>query len=119
MDRRAFGDDRSPLVTAALGHNAKLLVIENRAFGLLEGKKLGPVVATDPEAALDIVRYASGLGASVIYVPLHPELAPEFLAGLILPEETGPITCCKRMYRGEAVEQELGLAYADYSAATG
>ena len=119
MDRRAFGDDRSPLILAALRHGAKLLLIENRAFGLLDGRKLGPVAAADPDAAMDIVRSGSGLGASVIYVPHHPGLPRHFLATLNLPDEEGPITCCTRMYRGEPVEQDLRLAYADYSAATG
>ncbi len=119
MDRRAFGDDRSPLIAAALRHGGKLLLIENRAFGLLDGRKLGPLVAADPDAAMNIVRSGSSLGASVIYVPHHPRLPGRFLAGLSPAEEEGPITCCTRMQLGERVAQELELAYADYSAATG
>lgn len=119
LDRRAFGDDRSPLIESALRHGAKLLLIASRGFGLLDGKKLGPVVATDADAAVEIVRTGSGLAANLIYVPRHPELPPQFLAGLRLPEDHGPITCCTRMTRGEPVEQELRLVYADYSAATG
>lgn len=119
MDRRAFGDNRSPLIVAALRHGAKLLLIEKRGFGLLDGKKLGPVVAADPGTAMGIVRSGSALGAGLIYVPHHPGLPREFLAGLKLLDEDGPITCCTRMYLGEPVEQELDLTYADYSAATG
>jgi ribosomal protein S18 acetylase RimI-like enzyme len=119
LDRRAFGDDRSPLIAVALRHGGKLLMVDKKAFGLLDGKKLGPVVATDPDAAISVVRFGSSLGASVIYVPFHSELPRRFSAGLRLPEDDGPITCCTRMHRGDVVEQELGLAYADYSAATG
>jgi GNAT superfamily N-acetyltransferase len=119
MDRRAFGDDRSPLISAALRRGAKLLLIESRGFGLLDGKKLGPVVAVDVNAAVEIVRGGSGLGANLIYVARHPELPTSFLTTLRLPEEHGPITCCTRMGRGEPVEQDLHLVYADYSAATG
>ena len=119
MDRRAFGDDRSPLFRTSLEHGAKLLIIENRGFGLLDGKKLGPLVATDPGAAMDILRSGSELGASMIYVPNRPGLPREFLSALRLPEEYGPITCCTRMHLGDPVEQDLDLAYADYSAATG
>jgi GNAT superfamily N-acetyltransferase len=119
MDRRAFGDDRSAVIRAALGAGAKLLLIEKRAFGLLDGKKLGPIVAPEVRAALDIVRAGSGLGATVTYVPQHPELPPSFLAELSLPEDKGPITCCTRMCLGAPVKQDLSIVFADYSAATG
>lgn len=119
LDMRAFGDDRSPLILTALRHGGKVLAIEERAFGLLEGKKLGPMVAEDPEAAGDILKRASDLGADVVYVAEHPNLSREFLDGLKPPEQSGPITCCTRMTRGRPVEQELELVYGDYSAATG
>jgi GNAT superfamily N-acetyltransferase len=119
LDLRAFGDDRSNLIRHSLKQGAKLLSAGRRGFGLLEGKKLGPVVAMDTGAALDLVFWASNLGASVIYVAEHPRLPREFLAALRAPEQDGPITCCLRMSRGEAVEQDLSLVYADYSAATG
>jgi hypothetical protein len=119
MDRRAFGDDRTRLLEVALRHGSKLLVAEGRGFGLLEGKKLGPVVAADCRAALGIVTSASNLGASLIYVPYHPALPTEFLDRLKPQDEEGPITCCTRMSLGEPLEQEPGLVYADYSAATG
>jgi GNAT superfamily N-acetyltransferase len=119
MDLRAFGDDRSSLIQAALGQGAKLLLVPGRGYGLLEGKKLGPLVATDPDAAVAILTSSSGLGAGVIYVPLHNELHEAFMARIKLPVEEGPITCCTRMHLGEPVEQDLSLAYADYSAATG
>jgi GNAT superfamily N-acetyltransferase len=119
LDLRAFGDDRSLLIQAALKHGAKLLVIGKRGFGLLEGKKLGPIVAVDMDTALEIVRWGSGLGANIAYVPLYPELPRRFLASFNLTADRGPITCCTRMRRGQPVAQESGLVYADYSAATG
>jgi GNAT superfamily N-acetyltransferase len=119
FDMRAFGDDRSPLIRNALRHGGKVLVVEERAFGLIEGKKLGPVVAADRQAAEDILRRASDLGADVVYVSEHPSLARKFLAGLKPPDQSGPITCCTRMTRGRPVEQDLKLVYGDYSAATG
>ena len=119
MDLRAFGDDRSPIIQTALMHGAKLLLVPGRGYGLVDGKKLGPLVAADPDAAIAILASASGLGASVAYVPLHSELAEEFVARLRIPKEEGPITCCMRMRLGEVVEQEVSLEYADYSAATG
>jgi ribosomal-protein-alanine N-acetyltransferase len=119
MDLRAFGDDRSPIIRAALVHGAKLLLVPGRGYGLVDGRKLGPLVATDPDAAIAILAFASTLGASVAYVPLHNELAEGFVARLTIPKEEGPITCCMRMRLGEVVEQEVSLGYADYSAATG
>jgi GNAT superfamily N-acetyltransferase len=119
LDRRAFGDDRSALIRTALRHGAKLLLVGERGFGLIEGKKLGPLVAGDPETAVDILRWASDLGARLAYVPRHADLPKQFIACLKFPRQHGPIRCCTRMIWGLPVRQELGLVYADYSAATG
>jgi GNAT superfamily N-acetyltransferase len=119
LDARAFGDDRGVLIRTALTHGAKLLVIRDRGFGLLDGKKLGPIVAGDEDAAMEILRWGSGLGANVAYVPHHPQLSRIFLAGFKQVPDRGPTTCCTRMCRGPGVHQELGLVFADYSAATG
>jgi GNAT superfamily N-acetyltransferase len=119
LDLRAFGDDRSALLEVALRHGGKVLLVKHRGFGILDGRKLGPVVAEDVDAAVDIVRYGAGLGANVIYVPHHKELPRRFLTSLSLPFDRGPVGCCTRMILGETVEQGLALAYADYSAATG
>jgi len=119
VDRRAFGDNRSALIVNALEHGAKVLIIPDRGYALLDGRKLGPLVAMDPETAKSLLACASNLGAGLIYVPHHPGLPREFLAALRPRDEEGPITCCTRMHFGEALEQELALVYADYSAATG
>jgi GNAT superfamily N-acetyltransferase len=119
LDRRAFGDDRSPLISASLRRGGKLLLAGEQGFGLLEGKKLGPVIATTAEAAKAIVRWGAGLGANVAYIPLHPDLARGFLSDLKQPKGRNALTCCTRMIKGNPVKQELGLVYGDYSAATG
>ena len=119
LDRRAFGDDRRPLIEAALRDGAKLLVTARRGFAVMDGKKLGPLVATDTHAAIELIRWGAGLGANLVYVPRHAELPSPFTKELRLPEEAGPITCCTRMTMGEPIEQDLRLVYADHSAATG
>ena len=119
MDRLAFGEDRSRLLRLLLGDGAKLLLAGEDGFGILHGRKLGPLVAKGPEAALDILRRAGDLGARVIYVPLHPGIPASFVDELRDPEPEGKAGCCMRMVFGEPVDDEPDLVYAAHSAATG
>ncbi|MGD8628582.1 MAG: GNAT family N-acetyltransferase [bacterium] len=116
MDRRAFGEDRSKLLNLVLRDGAKLLLAGREGFGLLHGRKLGPLVATGVEAALSILWRAGELGARVIYVPLHPGMPAGFVGKLQASESEG---CCMRMIFGEPIDDEPGLVYAAHSAATG
>ncbi|MFC1800148.1 GNAT family N-acetyltransferase [Candidatus Eisenbacteria bacterium] len=116
MDRRAFGEDRSKLLNLVLKDGGKLLLAGEDGFGLLHGRKLGPLVATGLEAARSILWRAGELGARVIYVPLHPVMPASFVDELQNPESEG---CCMRMILGEPVDDEPGLVYAAHSAATG
>jgi GNAT superfamily N-acetyltransferase len=116
MDRRAFGDDRSRLLSLVLDDGGKLLLEGEDGFGLLHGRKLGPLVATGPEAARRILWRAGELGARVIYVPLRPGMPASFIDQLHNP---GPEGCCTRMICGEPVDDQPDLVYAAHSAATG
>ena len=119
LDRRAVGDDRSALLKAVLADGAKVIMVEGEGFGILHGRKLGPVVAENTEAALAIVRRADSFGANRVYVSRHPGLPERFLAGLKEIPPEWELKCCVRMVYGEALKQDLRLEYAGYSAATG
>lgn len=119
LDRRAFGEDRSALIRLLLSDGGKVLVAGTEGFGILYGRKLGPVVATNVDAALNILWRAGDLGARVIYVPIHPDMPEPFLKALRDPEGDGQAGCCTRMAFGQPVRDESALVYAAHSAATG
>jgi GNAT superfamily N-acetyltransferase len=116
MDRRAFGEDRSKVLNLVLNDGGKLLLEGEDGFGLLHGRKLGPLVAGDPVTANRILWRAGELGARVIYIPLRPGMPPGFVDQLRSSESEG---CCMRMIRGEPIDDQPGLVYAAHSAATG
>ena len=119
LDREAVGDDRSALLRAVLADGGKVVMVENEGFGILHGRKVGPIISKSLDAALAIVRRADSFGANRIYVPRHPELPGEFLAGLREIPPQWELKCCTRMIYGEPLIQNLGLEFAGYSAATG
>ncbi len=119
MDRRAFGEDRSKLLKLILRDGGKLLLAGEDGFGVLHGRKLGPLVADGIEPALRILWRAGDLGARVIYVPLHPGMPRAFVEKLRDPEPEGKAVCCVRMAFGEPVDDEYDLVFAAHSAATG
>jgi GNAT superfamily N-acetyltransferase len=119
LDREAIGDDRSVLLNAALADGAKVLMVEEEGFGVLHGRKVGPVIARNTDAAIAIVRRAGSFGANRIYVPHHPGFPSGFLVGLKEVPPRWELECCTRMIYGEPVKRNASLEYAGYSAATG
>jgi len=119
LDREAVGDDRSALFGAVLADGGKVLMVEGEGFGIMHGRKVGPVISRSIDAAVAIVRRADSFGASRIYVPHHDELNQDFLVGLKRIPPEWDLTCCTRMICGEPLKQNLKLEYAGYSAATG
>jgi GNAT superfamily N-acetyltransferase len=119
MDRAASGDDRSALFSAALADGAKVLMVEGQGFGIMHGRKIGPIIAKNIDVAIAIVRRADSFGVNRIYVPHHPELSEGFLVGLKRIPPEWELECCTRMIKGEPLKQNLKLEYAGYTAATG
>jgi GNAT superfamily N-acetyltransferase len=119
LDREAVGDDRSALFDAVLADGGKVIMVEGEGFGILHGRKIGPVIAKSVDVAIAIVRRADSFGVNRIYVPRHAELPEGFLVGLKEIPPSWDLRCCTRMIYGEPVRQNLGLEYAGYSSATG
>lgn len=119
LDREAVGDDRSALFKAVLADGGKVIMVEGEGFGILHGRKIGPVIAKSVDVAIAIVRRADSFGVNRIYVPRHAELPEGFLVGLKEIPPSWDLRCCTRMVYGEPVRQNLGLEYAGYSSATG
>jgi GNAT superfamily N-acetyltransferase len=119
LDRRAVGDDRSALLRAVLGDGGKVLMVEGQGFGILHGRKIGPIIASGIDAAIAVVRRADSFGVNRIYVPRHAALPEGFLVGLKEVPPRWELTCCTRMVYGQGLKQDLSLEFAGYSAATG
>lgn len=119
LDREAVGDDRSALFDAALADGGKVLMVEKEGFGIMHGRKVGPIIARSIDVAIAIVRRADSFGVNRIYVPHHPGLKKGFLVGLKRIPPEWELRCCTRMIRGEPLNQNLKLEYAGYTAATG
>ena len=119
MDREAVGDDRSGLFKAVLADGGKVLMVEEEGFGIMHGRKVGPIIARSVDVAIAIVRRADSFGVNRVYVPRHAHLDEGFLAGLKEIPPEWELRCCTRMLRGEELKQNLELEYAGYSAATG
>jgi len=119
LDREAVGDDRRALFEAVLADGGKVIMVEGDGFGMLHGRKIGPVIARSVDAAIAIVRRADSFGANRIYVPHHGDLNEGFLVGLKEMPPRWELKCCTRMIKGEPVKQNLSLEFAGYSAATG
>jgi hypothetical protein len=113
------GDDRSALLRAVLADGGKVLMVEGQGFGILHGRKIGPIIASGIDAAIAMVRRADSFGVNRIYVPRHAELPEGFLVGLKEVPPRWELTCCTRMVYGEGLKQDLSLEFAGYSAATG
>ncbi len=119
LDREAAGDDRSALLGAVLADGGKVLVVEGEGFGILHGRKVGPVIAKSVDAAVAIVRRGGSLGANRVYVTRRSDLDERFVAGLKeMPPRSG-LGCCTRMAWGKPLKRNPGLEFAAYSAATG
>ena len=119
LDREAVGDDRSGLFRAVLADGGKVLMVEEEGFGIMHGRKIGPIIAKDVDVAIAIVRRADSFGVSRIYVPQHSHLNEGFLVGLKEIPPEWELRCCTRMIKGDPLKQNLKLEYAGYTAATG
>ncbi|UCG69117.1 MAG: GNAT family N-acetyltransferase [Thermoplasmata archaeon] len=119
MDKEAFGDDRSRLLKLLLNNGGKIITVENEGDGILWKNRIGPIIAEDVDIAKNIVRYATGMGAERLYVPLHKDLPQDFLFDLKEVKRGTSLTCCTRMIFGDAVRENTKKIYASFIAATG
>ncbi|MFX0116846.1 MAG: GNAT family N-acetyltransferase, partial [Candidatus Hodarchaeota archaeon] len=80
MDKTAFGGDRSKLL-GLLFEKGQLIASGRNGFGFVVDSTLGPLIANDPLAALEIVKHAHGkFGAKRIHILHHNELPRHFLS---------------------------------------
>jgi N-acetylglutamate synthase-like GNAT family acetyltransferase len=119
LDKEAFGDDRSKLLKLLLSNGGKIIMVENKGYGILWKNRIGPVVANDVEIAKNIVRYASKNDAERIYVPLYRDMPGKFLSDLKEKKRDSLLTCCTRMIYGDVINEDTKKVYASFTAGTG
>ena len=73
----------------------------------------------DIDIAKNIVKYASNIGAEMIYISLHKDMTQEFLSDLQEKKRDSSLTCCTRMIFGDAIKENTKKVYASFIAATG
>ena len=119
MDKEAFGDDRSSLLKLLLNNGGKIILLDNKGYGILWKNRIGPVIAENEEVAKNIIKNASKMGAEKIYLPLHQHLSEHFLLDLFESKSKTSISCCTRMILGNSVKENTKNIYASFTAATG
>ena len=71
LDKNAMGFDRRKYLNLKVKLGAKVLVIENEGYGLLVNKRLGPLIAINQDAALQIINKGIIMGANHIIIANH------------------------------------------------
>ncbi|MFW9998805.1 MAG: GNAT family N-acetyltransferase [Candidatus Hodarchaeota archaeon] len=110
LDKKAIGFDRSNYLNMRIKLGAKILAIENEGYGLLANKRLGPLVATDLDVALQVINRSITLGANHIIIAQHQNLPKRIFELIYLTKfENGPSI---KMVLGKEIKTELDLLYA-------
>jgi ribosomal-protein-alanine N-acetyltransferase len=121
LDAETIGFDRSEYLRARVNLGAKTIVIESEGYAFLSkvrsNVRLGPLVATNVDAALQIVRKGISLGANNIILPKHPFYKNKFSSLIKLKEQEDNINL--KMNYGQKVTEKLDYLYTIGSYAKG
>ncbi|MFX0141534.1 MAG: GNAT family N-acetyltransferase [Candidatus Hodarchaeota archaeon] len=109
IDKKAMGFDRSKYLQMRVNLGAKILVIENEGYGLLSNRRLGPLIATNLDAALLIIKKSIALGANHLIIAEHQEMPKKFFESIKLTkhENQGSL----KMIYGKIISERLDLLY--------
>jgi GNAT superfamily N-acetyltransferase len=110
LDKKAMGFDRINYLNLRIKLGARILVIENEGYGLLANKRLGPLIATNLDVALQIVNKSITLGADHMIIAKHQYL-PKRIFELFNFTELENRTSIK-MILGKEIKAKLDLLYA-------
>lgn len=112
LDCETVGFDRSDYLRARTALGAKILIVENKGYGLISNVlstiRLGPLIATNLETAVDIVKEGLLLGAESMIIPSHPLFQNEIITLMDLTEHGDPNL---KMTYGENISKKLEYLY--------
>jgi ribosomal-protein-alanine N-acetyltransferase len=113
LDYKVSGFDRSNYLKARTALGAKVLVAENEGYGLISNilstRRLGPLITTTPETAVQIVKKALQLGAESMIIPSHPLFQNKIISLIGLTEHGDPNL---KMTYGSNLTRKLEYLYA-------
>ncbi|QIW24002.1 GNAT family N-acetyltransferase [Sulfolobus sp. S-194] len=99
LDKRGFGDDRAKLFSRIRGK----VVYNEGGFGIVYRNVIGPLIAVNERSAEELIRYAvSNLGVRLIITPKE-----EFIKNL----GGKKVYECKRMRKGDKINEDIKLTY--------
>ncbi|MFW9941901.1 MAG: GNAT family N-acetyltransferase [Candidatus Thorarchaeota archaeon] len=113
LDYGTIGFDRSDYLKARITLGARVLVAENEGYGLISNtlstRRLGPLITTNMETAVHIVKKALQLGAESMIIPSHPLLQNKIISLMDLTEHGDPNL---KMTYGTNLSNKLDYLYA-------
>jgi len=110
LDKKAMGFDRTNYLNMRIKLGAKIIIIENEGYGLLVNKRLGPLVATNLEAASKIINKSIALEADHMIIAKHQYFPKRIFELYNLTELENRASI--KMILGKEIKEELDLLYA-------
>jgi len=110
LDEKAMGFDRSLYLNMRNELGAKILVVQNEGYGLLVNNRLGPLIAINYDAALQIIKKSKVMGADHLIITNHEHLPQRIfnLINLVKKENEASL----KMAYGKKLSENLDLLYA-------
>ncbi|MFW9947107.1 MAG: GNAT family N-acetyltransferase [Candidatus Odinarchaeota archaeon] len=114
LDKEAMGFERSKYLYMKKNLGSQILAIEGEAYGLLSQIsskiRIGPLISTNLDGALQIIKKSIALGATQIIIAKHQSL-PQKIFELIKLTEIENGASLKMVYR-KNISENLDLLYA-------
>ncbi|MGB5910760.1 MAG: GNAT family N-acetyltransferase [Promethearchaeia archaeon] len=114
LDKEAIGFDRSKYLYVKQNLGSKIVAIEGEAYGLLSQIsskiRLGPLISTNLDGAVQIIKKSIELGANQIIITRHQSM-PNKIFELIKLIEVESGTSLKMIY-GKKISENLDLLFA-------
>jgi GNAT superfamily N-acetyltransferase len=114
LDKEAVGYKRSSYLNIRVNLGAKILTVENEGYALLTSQfsklRLGPLIATNLEAAMQIIKEGISLNADNLIIPEHPFIQNKLSALTTVDENAEPPNL--KMTYGKNLTRKLGFLYA-------
>jgi GNAT superfamily N-acetyltransferase len=110
LDMKAMGFNRANYLNMRIKYKANILAIENEGYGLLAGNRLGPLIATNLETALQIIKKGIAFGANHLIIAKHQHLPKRVFELMNLTEIENRASI--KMILGKKINNKLDLQYA-------
>ena len=116
LDKAVYGDDRTKLFRFLI-KNGKLIIKPRSGFAFVRGENIGPIVAKNIPAFINLLKYAYTLGGRKLHYLSHDTRSLKVIEVLHLIENTA--MRCKRMIYGTEIKEDLSNYYSMYNFAIG